>query len=143
MKKTYERPIVLVNQSLAEGVFLASGGNTCYTATATITQKPETGRQSYTIQLNGVHETNPDHCNDWQLATITFNQEVTYVSCNGQGATCVGSTTGTVLQIQFNYHQNAHTNIGLGDLVVTSADGLAVTGITISDEGHTRAGTSY
>ncbi|MCR4673903.1 MAG: hypothetical protein K5675_02750 [Lachnospiraceae bacterium] len=136
--RNYERPVVLVNSELTEGVYAASG-DSCYTATAVITQRPETGRENYCIQLNGTHHAN-HHCNQWQQAVISFNQTVTYQSSQGS---IVGSESGTTLTIQYNYHQNASTNIGLGDLYVTSADGLAITGFYITDEGHTFDGDSF
>ncbi len=129
--KHYVKPVVLVNSELTEGVYAASG-DSCFTANATITQRPETGRESYTIQLNGKH--NANHTCDWQQAVITFNQSVTYVSSNG---TLVSPQSGPSLTIQYSYHQNHTDNIGLGDLVVTSADGLEVVNVYITDEGHT------
>lgn len=50
--KTYSKPVVTIDIGLAEGVYAASG---CYTASAYIHQKPETGRGDYRIQLNGQH----------------------------------------------------------------------------------------
>lgn len=136
--RNYERPVILANSELAEGVYAASG-ESCYTASAVITQKPETGRQNYCIHMEGQHHAD-NHCNQWQQAVISFNQSVTYVSSQG---TLVGSATGTTLTIQYNYHQNANTNIGLSDLYVESADGLAITNFYITDDGHTFEGTSF
>lgn len=130
--KTYEKPIIIENKDLAEGVFAASGSS-CYTARAEIKQTPEVGRDNYCIQLNGEHNAD-HHCNGWQQAIITFNQNVNYVSSQGE---IVGSSSGTQLTIQYYYHQNAHTNIGLGDLYVTSDPGLSITSFVITDAGHT------
>ena len=52
IKKTYSKPVVTIDIGLAEGVYAASG---CYTVSAYIHQKPETGRGDYRIQLNGQH----------------------------------------------------------------------------------------
>ena len=56
MMVKYSKPMVTVDQGLAEGVYAASG---CYTASAYIHQTPHTGRGDYRIQVNGKH--NADH----------------------------------------------------------------------------------
>lgn len=121
----YSKPIISIDNGMAEGVYTASG---CYTATAKIHQTPQTGRGDYRIQVDGVHKA--DHTNDEQILTISFNQNVTYQS--SQGSLISGNGT-NVLKIKYNYHQNQNDNIGLGDLVVTSDAGLAVTGVSITD----------
>ena len=125
--KIYEKPVVSVDNGLAEGVYAASGAG-CYTATASIHQKPETGRGDYRIQVDGHHQS--DHTKEAQTLTISFNQSVTYLSSNG---TLAGAGTGTTLTINYTYHQNPNDNIGLGDLVVTSDPGLSITGVSITD----------
>ena len=100
----------------------------CYTATAYIHQTPETGRQTYKIQVNGVH--NADHTKEAQMLYLSFNLPVTYVSSNG---TLVAGDGTTTLQIAYSYHQNPKDNIGLGDVEVIAADGLAITGVRITD----------
>lgn len=123
--KKYEKPIVMVDENLSEGIYTASG---CYTTTAKIHQRPETGRGDYRIQVDGKH--NADHTKEAQTLTISFNQDVTYKSSQG---TVVGSQTGSTLVINYAYHQNPTDNIGLGDLVVESEQGLEVTGASITD----------
>ena len=124
--RQYVKPIAVVNSNLAEGVYAASG---CYTATAYIHQTPDGGGSgTYRIQVNGKHDA--DHTKEAQTLTIAFNQNVKYGSSNG---TLASAETGTTLVINYSYHQNPTDNIGLGDLVVTSDAGLAVTGVSISD----------
>ena len=41
MKKTYVKPVVTEEEGVMEGVYMASG---CYTTTARIHQRPQTGR---------------------------------------------------------------------------------------------------
>lgn len=128
--KKYERPVVLVNEELAEGVYAASGynGGECYNITAEIKQTPEEGRDSYTIQCNADHIT--AHHGTSQMMTISFNIPVTYVWSNG----ALHSGDGTnCLEIQFSYHNNdIETGIGLGELYVKAGEGLAVTGVVLS-----------
>lgn len=126
MKKSYEKPAVLTNGSFTEGVYMASG---CYTANAYIHQTPETGRETYVMQVNGRHETT--HTVDKQTLTISFNQAVTYVS--SQGKLISGDGTNTLV-IEYGYHNNPADNIGLGDLEVKAGDGLEITSVSITDD---------
>lgn len=123
--KTYSKPVVTIDIGLTEGVYAASG---CYTASAYIQQKPETRRGDYRIQVNGQHHS--DHTKEAQTLTISFNQNVTYVS--GGAGLISGNGTATLI-IKLSYHQNSNDNIGFGDLVVTSDTGLAITGVSITD----------
>lgn len=123
----YERPVVEIDAGMAEGVYAASGAG-CYTVTARIHQTPEVGREDYRIQVDAVH--NADHTNNAQTLTLSFNQDVTYVSSQG---TLASGQTGRVLVINYTYHNNEHENIGLGDVVVKSDAGLAITGASMTD----------
>ena len=123
----YSKPMVTVDQGLAEGVYAASGTG-CYTVTAKIHQTPQIGRGDYRIQVDGQHHA--DLTKEAQTLTISFNQPVTYSSSSG---TLAGAATGTTLTINYTYHQNPNDNIGLGDLVVVSDPGLSITGISITD----------
>lgn len=123
----YSKPMVTVDQGLAEGVYAASGTG-CYTVTAKIHQTPQIGRGDYRIQVDGQHHA--DHTKEAQTLTISFNQPVTYSSSSG---TLAGAATGTTLTINYTYHQNPNDNIGLGDLVVVSDPCLSITGISITD----------
>lgn len=107
---------------------MASGDPGCYTAIAYIHQTPETGREDYRIQVNGQH--NADHTKETQWLYITFNQRVSYKGSNGSLKQGDGSI---MLVIEFNYHQNPMDNIGLGDLIVESDPGLAMTSVRITD----------
>ena len=121
----YRKPVIMTAEDLAEGVYLASG---CYTATANIHQKPETGRGDYRIQVDGKH--NADHTKEKQWLTISFNMPVTYSSSTGTIISGDGTNT---LVIEYAYHQNPSDNIGLGDLVVQADSGLAITSVKITD----------
>ena len=123
--REYAKPVVTVDNGLAEGVYAASG---CYTASAYIHQTPETGRGDYRIQVDGQHKA--DHTKEAQVLTISFNQNVTYVS---GGAGLISGDGSSILKIKLSYHQNPTDNIGFGDLVVTSDAGLAITGVSITD----------
>lgn len=125
--KKYSKPVVSVDNGLAEGVYAASGAG-CYDASAYIHQTPETGRGDYRIQVNGKHDA--DHTRESQILTISFNQNVTYVS---GGAGLISGNGTPTLKVKLGYHQNPTDNIGFGDLVVKSEPGLAITGVGITD----------
>ena len=135
--KSYEKPIAVAVEDMSEGVYAASGGaasdSDCYTTTARIHQTPQTGRGDYRIQVDAVH--NADHMSNKQLLEISFNQAVTYVSCNGNGATLRSGDGSITLYIELTYTQNYTDNIGFGDLVVTSDPGLSVAGVVMHDKG--------
>lgn len=129
--RTYERPVAIANDELVEGVYMASGasaGSDCYTVTAKIHQKPETGREDYCIQVDAKHAADNNHHSGKQTLIISFNQPVEYVSCNANGATLAGGNNSNTLKIDLTYHNNGNDNIGFGDLVVRSDAGLAITG---------------
>lgn len=128
----YSKPIISIDDGMAEGVYTASGSNGCYTYNAYIHQTPQTGRGDYRIQVNAHH--NATHTNTKQTLTISFNQTVTYVSCNAQNASVIGSKTGSTLTISLGYTQNQTDNIGFGDLVVTSDPGLVITAVSVTDD---------
>lgn len=123
----YVKPVVEIDSEMAEGVYAASGAG-CYTASASIHQTPQTGRGDYRIQVNGQHRS--DHTKETQVLTISFNQNVTYVS---GGAGLISGNGTPTLTIRLSYHQNPTDNIGFGDLVVTSDAGLSITGVSIID----------
>lgn len=125
MKKSYEKPSVIQNGSFTEGVYMASG---CYTANAYIHQTPETGRETYVIQVNGKHDAT--HTVDKQTLTISFNQNVKHIRSQGNLVSGDGSNT---LVIDYGYHNNPTDNIGLGDLEVSAGEGLEITSVSITD----------
>lgn len=120
--KDYVKPVVIENDELAEGVYAASGTD-CYTVTARIHQTPQEGRGDYRIQVDGKHSAGDNHHSGKQRLTISFNMPVDYVWSNG---TLVSS--GNSVVIDYNYHNNAYDNIGLGDVIVAADQGLAVNG---------------
>ena len=125
--RNYERPIVLTNHELAEGVYAASGD--CYTTTANIHQSPETGRGDYRIQVDAHHDADHNSANN-QCLHIVFNQSVVYKSSNGTLESGDGTNT---IAIGYGYWNNHVDNIGLGDVVVESDPGLAITNVWIED----------
>jgi len=131
----YKKPMIVETEGMAEGVFAASNatGSGCYTVSAYIHQTPETGRETYVIQVNGKHAA--DHACDGQVLTISFDRAVTYVS--SQGTLLSGNGTNTLV-IKYGYHNNASDNIGLGDISVSTGDrsGLNIVSTVLDDTGY-------
>lgn len=125
--KNYEKPIVLANSELSEGVYAASGAD-CYTVTYNMHQTPQEGRVDYRIQLNATHAASDNHHSGKQTLVMSFNQPVDYSSSNG---TLIGARNSSAITIEYNYHNNGGDSIGLGDLVVKSDPGLAITGAVL------------
>lgn len=112
MMKKYEKPTALVNNDLAEGVYMASGVEPgCFQVEATMSQSPELGRWNYVINVNGTHTEN--HTSDNQILTLYFNHPVT---CSDQR--CVNGSGTNTLEFLLNYHQNPTGNIGFSDIHV-------------------------
>lgn len=124
----YEKPEVKIDEGLAEGIYAASG---CWTVTARINQKPEVGRNDYRIQVDMKHKA--DHTVEEEEFVIQFNQTVTFKEWNIGTATLIGSATGTELRFKINKHANPVENIGAGDLIVESDNGLAIIGSWMMD----------
>lgn len=126
--KNYEKPIILTNEELAEGVYAGSGS--CYTFKAEIVQKPSTGMDYYTIQVDGRHAATDNHHSSERTVVIVFNQNVTYKESNAKTVTGSGTNTLSLTYVDGysgSYHNNGSDNIGLGHLTLWSDAGLAIT----------------
>ena len=131
---TYKKPIVLMNEDLAEGVYAASGGaasSECWTAEARIHQRPETGRGDYRLQVDCKHlNIDPDNHLSSAEVTIVFNQPVSLENAGGSGWRVVGS--GNAITVAFNIGTyNKNESKGYGDLIVTSDAGLEIVDVGI------------
>lgn len=127
--KRYERPVVVVNEALAEGVYAASGAG-CYTVSGRFQQAVDSeGR--YIFQIDAVHNPEDMHHSQGQVLVVTFDRVVRYHSSQGTLTAGDGSNT---LTIQYAYHNNANAgaNIGFGDLCVYAEGQPAITAISMS-----------
>lgn len=126
MVNTYKKPVVLLNEELAEGVYAASGaqggGEDCYTCSGKVVQKPATGNLNFVIQFDAKHSSTTHHSTA-QTLTIKFNKPVYFNECYGNGAKYVSGSGTDTLVISYTYHNNGVDNIGLGDLKVMTVDG--------------------
>ena len=118
--KNYEKPVVMINEELAEGVYAASGVtyyDDCYTVTIKeIKQELQDGRMSYCIQYDAIHTA--DHHGGLQQLIITFDRPVEHVS----GGTLVSGNNTRTLTLDYSYHQNPSDKVGNGALYVYTPD---------------------
>ena len=93
------------------------GGSSCYSCSARINQRPETGRDDFRIQINAQHH--GDHSCDQQTLTVVFNYPVNFIGCSNGSLS--SSNNSTKIQVKLRYHNNPNDNIGMGDFIVKSA----------------------
>lgn len=76
--KTYERPVVLVNEELAEGVYAASGAAEsadCWTVDATSVQ--DWNGSHHVFEVSCKHSTAVEHISSATTVTLTFSNTLT------------------------------------------------------------------
>ncbi len=128
--KKYEKPVVLVNEDLAEGVYAASGSE-CYKVVITGHQYPEGERLNHIFQFDGEHMADQmdGHGGSAQVLVVTFDKPVNYVSSSGAYQSGDGTTE---IRVSYGYTQNPKDKIGLGDLVVTVVGNAADTALEVT-----------
>ncbi len=87
----YEKPVVTVNDGLAEGVYAASGA-TCWSITGSSVQ--DWNGSYHIFQFEAVHSTSVQHISNGFKAKITFNHNITFAN-NQQGTASVSSNVVT------------------------------------------------
>ena len=122
--KKYERPVVLVNEDLAEGVYAASG-KSCWTANGAGKQTAVSSRGDFRFQINGVHHGEERHAASVYI-TFTFDQMVKEAEFCGYPIVSSGLSAGTKI-VTFELTNlsggvNPTENFGGGALNVKSLD---------------------
>ena len=133
--KKYEKPIVMINEELAEGVYAASGY-----WTVTIKENHQTreiGQDSFVFQMDGVHSSTCPHTGS-VLITCVFSEPV-IVTSKPQDWSYVDISSTTVYSYAHSFTRtNLATNvnpteeIGSGDFYVKPADDN-ITELTLTD----------
>lgn len=139
--KNYEKPVVMINEELAEGVYAASGSG-CMTVTTYISQQPSQNyANKYAVWIESNHDgslyNGDGHTASGITVTLYFNQAVTcedndfYQSENIPFTVTSGNGTPTIT-VHFDANvPNAGTKFW-GQIYVSSEAGLALTGSTIT-----------
>lgn len=128
----YEKPMVIANDELAEGVFAASG---CYTVTWNKHQDNQEGRTTLRFQLDGIHDAN--HTCSEQYLTLNFTMPVKYVGSNGVLVSPASADTETTtMMIKFNYWNNGQDHIGMGEITVIGDSAADISSASMTDNGQ-------
>lgn len=131
----YEKPVVMVNDDLAEGVYAASGA-TCWSITGSSSQN--WNGSGHIFEFHATHSTSVQHISNGFTAKITFNYNIASVShMDAEGS--VGSSgnvvTATVGTFGNAYHSGDNRSFKLivstGDEATTKL--LSITGMEIYD----------
>ena len=91
--KAYERPIVLVNEELAEGVYAASGAEVstdCWTVDVTRDQEDAGGYSTYRVAAT--HSNSVTHISTKTVVTVVFDGAVTSAEYEGFDVSVSGNT---------------------------------------------------
>lgn len=131
--KKYEKPIVMVNEELAEGVYAASG---CWTASGGGTQTSVTARTDFRFQIDGAHK-NEAHAARVYI-TFKFDQNIKTAEFSGYTPMGLGSDTVVFELTNLSGGVNPNENFGGAALNVTTVDpvtSLTLMSVSISDGG--------
>ena len=126
--KKYERPVVLVNEELAEGVYAASG---CWATTWDKHQSVDTAGY-FNFQINGIHDDVAHQPNT--IITCTFNVPVKVIEVNYEPVD-PSSTTSDSREHSFVRTQPINAGgegLGFGTLKVVAED-TTLTEITLEN----------
>ena len=134
MMKTYEKPVVIENEDLAEGVFAASGdsgsSSDCWYVTWSSSQDYVDG--AHIFRINATHSTSVVHISSNVTYTVTFNYPVTNAYAENPDFVC--SYSGNTVVISRPQHANAYKS---GDNVnfmfkVSAADEATTKALSIN-----------
>ncbi len=127
MMKNYEKPTILKDENLSEGVYMASGGSGCLTTTCSLEQHLNGNQYRFRVRIQ--HHAN--HTNNYQTTTIVFSVPVTCISAQEYAVSGSGSSTLTITRNRF---MNGNDNADY-DVYVTAASQPAVLRVSSTD-GH-------
>ena len=137
--KNYERPIVMINEDLAEGVYAASG---CWTSWGDYHQTRSTGMEQFCFQVNGLHI--DERHNGPFIIEVTFDQDVSIHKWENYTYLGAKDSLGKVHSFYIDQftnqgYCNSGEGFGAGGLYVNCPDEtvktLNITNVKISDNG--------
>ena len=134
--KTYEKPLVLENEDLAEGVFAASGADESSTDCWTVGGRSvQAWNGAWNVfEMSAVHSTGVTHITTQVTFTYTFSQPIVSAEAEAGFATSVSGNTVTVVR---DLHANGYYSgdnvtfklfVNCGDQALTES--CALTGIS-------------
>lgn len=120
--KNYEKPIVMINEDMAEGVYAASGGD-CWTGTFQTENKWNGKGHEFRILLT--HSNNLKHISTYCTVKVTFSSNITEVP---ETINCTVDEIGSNYVIVTRHaHGNSYNSGDTADFAVTVYTGDQVT----------------
>lgn len=102
---TYQKPIVLLNEDLAEGVYAASGSaGDCWTITQKTTQ--DWNGQAHVYEIGATHTSAVSHFSEALVVKFVFSSVVTSAWAEGAGNYTVEGIGTTTLTVTRTHHAN-------------------------------------
>lgn len=99
----YLKPIVLVNEDLAEGVYAASGD--CWSVEVTSAQDDAGGYHNF--RVHAVHSASAEHISSKTVITVVFSDIVTAATFEGFDVSVSGNTVTLTRETHGNSYQSS------------------------------------
>ena len=135
--KQYAKPVVTVDNGLAEGVYAASG---CLVGRIADESYEGGMGNKYRFAVYYTHETK-DHSNTAQIVVVRLNAPVNVVDGNAQGFYRSGNGTNTLTFVRNSSMNKSGADQGMFNVVVQPVSGeassLKATLVSITDSGYT------
>ena len=135
--KQYAKPVVTVDNGLAEGVYAASG---CLVGRIADESYEGGMGNKYRFAVYYTHETK-EHSNTAQTIVVSLNAPVNVVDGNAQGFYRSGNGTTTLTFVRNSSMNNSGADQGMFNVVVQPVSGeassLKATLVSITDSGYT------
>lgn len=135
--RTYTKPVVTVDNGLAEGIYAASG---CLVGKIADESYEGGNGNKYRFAVYYTHETK-EHSNTAQTVVVKLNAPVNVVDGNAQDFLQSGNGTDTLTFVRTSSMNNSGTDQGMFNVVVQpvagEASSLKATLVSVSDAGYT------
>ena len=135
--KQYAKPVVTVDNGLAEGIYAASG---CLVGRIADESYEGGMGNKYRFAVYYTHETK-DHSNTAQIVVVRLNAPVKVVDGNAQNFLQSGNGTNTLTFVRNLSMNNSGADQGMFNVVVQPVSGeassLKATLVSITDSGYT------
>lgn len=131
MKKNYVKPMILANDELAEGIYLASGDGDCWTISVSKDQA-DAGNGASTFRIQANHSTNLQHISSKTTMVISFNQTISSAVFEGFSASVSGNTVVLERQLLADSYMSGDNFNSMLRVVGEDGNTLQCTGATIS-----------
>ena len=134
--REYKKPVVTVDNGLAEGVYAASG---CLVGRIADESYEGGMGNKYRFAVYYTHQTK-DHSNTAQIVVVKLNAPVNVVDGRAQNFLQSGNGTNTLIFVRNSFMNNSGADQGMFNVVVQPVSGdassLKATLVSITDSGY-------